>query len=670
VRTIRSLAWHCSLAAGALALSAALPGAAHAQRVSQNAVTEADDAFGSTVGIETTGIYTEQNTRGFNPRKAGNVRIEGIYFDQAGALSNRLKQSTTIRVGFAAEDFPFPAPTGVVDNRLYPMPTAPGASLGLHSTAYGGYTGEFDLRLPVVKDHVGLNIGADYSDHRPSDGTRALTADFAARAIVRYAHTEFAPFIMLRWFPKYVNQTLVVVNGDTLPEHPATRRYLGQRWADGKFDAMIAGATLKSRLSDHFVFRSGLFRAGGARISNFTEVYSLLPGEPPPDRPCGVAGMAGRTGDSCHFLIADPYQTVWSTSGEAQAVYLADSGKWHHRVYLGYRFRDRETESGGSDFFNFGLARYGVPDPLPEPDFDFTDVNLNRVKQSAIMLGYIGRIDGRATVNLGIQKSRYRALSRNGVTGDLTRSRANPWLYNATLDVELLDNLSIYVGAQRGLEDSGNAPDTAANRLAQLPTTKTTQYEGGIHWRFRGGQLFVNVFELSKPYFTFDAGGVFKPIADVTHRGVEASLSGQFGKRLHVVAGAVVMRPRVSGEARELGLVGKLPTGTPAVYARLDANYRTDILGGLTPIATLEYASKQAVSAGPIETLGGRQLMTPSYFILDLGLRHRFDIGSVPASFRLLVNNVFDKKRWDIVAANTLQVDARRRLTLTLTADF
>jgi len=132
----------------------------------------------------------------------------------------------------------------------------------------------------------------------------------------------------------------------------------------------------------------------------------------------------------------------------------------------------------------------------------------------------------------------------------------------------------------------------------------------------------------------------------------------------------VIMRPRVSGAERDADRVGKLPAGTPSVCVRVDANYRTDLLGGLTPIATLEYTGKQAVSVRPFDSLGGRQLMTPGYLTLDLGLRHRFEIGAVPTSFRLMVSDIFNKKRWDILAANTLQVQSRRRLTITVTADF
>jgi hypothetical protein len=42
----------------------------------------------------------------------------------------------------------------------------------------------------------------------------------------------------------------------------------------------------------------------------------------------------------------------------------------------------------------------------------------------------------------------------------------------------------------------------------------------------------------------------------------------------------------------------------------------------------------------------------------------------VPASFRAVVQNVFDAKTWKVVAANTLYPDERRRFSLSLAADF
>ncbi len=52
---------------------------AAAQRTAENAVTSADDAFGTSVGNETIGLYGIGEVRGFSPGAAGNIRIDGLY---------------------------------------------------------------------------------------------------------------------------------------------------------------------------------------------------------------------------------------------------------------------------------------------------------------------------------------------------------------------------------------------------------------------------------------------------------------------------------------------------------------------------------------------------------------------------------------------------------------
>jgi iron complex outermembrane receptor protein len=628
--------------------------AALAQRASENAVTNADDAFGTSVGLETTGIYTETDTRGFSPLKAGNARIDGIYYDPIGSLPGRIRASTSIRVGFSAGSYPFHAPTGIADFKLRPFPETLGASLSYTRVQFGGLIGELDLRIPVVKDHIGLTGGASYGNQPRTDGTDNLFRSFILRPIFRYKGIEFSPFVSNALYWHNVNHPLVVVTDTYLPKFPENRRYLGQKWARGSYDNNHYGATLKASVTDRLSTRAGLFHAVGDRHENYTEIFSLV-------APSGLAN---------HRLISDPFQELRSTSGEAQVAWRLGGDRFQHRLIAGYRFRDRVTESGGSAVHNLGQVIYGDLDREPEPEDVFSDVNIGHLRQASWLLGYIANFDKVATLNLGLQKARYRATSRDGRTGLLSRSRDNTWLYNATLGVAVTPAVSLYVGTERGLEDSGAAPENAANRNAQLPATRSTQYEGGVRWKFPGGQLAVNAFQITKPYFTFDEDNAFTQLGDVRHRGVEASLSGQFGKRLYILAGAVAMQPRVTGPARDLGLVGERPAGTPSVYARIDANYRTDIFGGLTPTAAITYTGKRAVGSRPLAALGGHQLMLPAATLVDLGVRQLVHLGRIPASFRLVVNNVLDKKTWKIVAANTLYVDERRRLTFAVTADF
>src|SRR4051794_30348497 len=73
--------------------------AAFAQsRTDDNAITQAEDAFGFSVGQESIGIYNATQARGFSPTQAGNVRIDGLYFDPAFPLQGLLINSIGIRV--------------------------------------------------------------------------------------------------------------------------------------------------------------------------------------------------------------------------------------------------------------------------------------------------------------------------------------------------------------------------------------------------------------------------------------------------------------------------------------------------------------------------------------------------------------------------------------------
>src|ERR1044072_8420527 len=116
----------CEIMAAALGL---VPTTALAQsRSDENAVTQAEDAFGFSVGRESLGIYNSGNARGFSPAAAGNLRIEGLYFDQVFGLSGTLVDSTSIKVGLSAQGYPFAAPSAIVDVSLRKPAEKGGAS--------------------------------------------------------------------------------------------------------------------------------------------------------------------------------------------------------------------------------------------------------------------------------------------------------------------------------------------------------------------------------------------------------------------------------------------------------------------------------------------------------------------------------------------------------------
>jgi iron complex outermembrane receptor protein len=143
-----------------------LPAPADAQRTAENAVTEAEDAFGTTVGSEVIGLYTSTSARGFSPTQAGNLRIDGLYFDQAAALNARLLRGSSIHVGISAQGYPFPAPTGVVDFDLrVPGDKAAASAVATHGAlfSYNRYSLELDAQVPLVPGVLSLGGGATFN---------------------------------------------------------------------------------------------------------------------------------------------------------------------------------------------------------------------------------------------------------------------------------------------------------------------------------------------------------------------------------------------------------------------------------------------------------------------------------------------------------------------------
>lgn len=620
----------------------------------ENALAESEDAFGTSVGLESTGIYTESGTRGFSPLDAGNVRIDGIYFDQVSFLTNKLRQTTAIRVGFGAVDTPFVAPTGVVDHRLRSFPKAAGESLTYTRHYYGGQFYEGEMRLPVMKGRVGLMAGFGVSEMRQADGADNKSWGVTLRSMIRVGSFEFAPFYGGGRFTSVDAKPMAVVTRGYLPKVPPRREYLGQDWVHGTKEHGNIGATLKGAITDRLSFRGGLFRSLGGKNSNFTEVFRIED-----------ASLL-----SSHYVIADPSLHIHSTSGEGLFVWRFGGSGNIHRIFAGFRGRERLTQTGGSDYFDLGKVIHGQIQRIDKPEFEFTEPNTGVVRQSAWLLGYTGVIEGLGHINMGVQKARYRATLTHGVTHLVDRSSAAPWLYNAALMVNITPSVSAYAATQRGLEDSGTAPDNAINRAEQLPAAQSTQYEGGVRWNFGKGQLVLAGFQITKPYFSYDASRAFVRLGDQRHRGVEASLATHFTKRFDMLLGAYHMNPTVSGPGRDAGLVGDRPTGVAKSYAKLDSNYRTDLPGELTLTGTVEYMSSRPATSAPIAHLGGKQLMIPSFVTFDVGTRQVFNLKHTVLALRVLVKNVTDKKAWHTPAPDVLLPMHRRSFMAILSADF
>ena len=216
----------------------------------------------------------------------------------------------------------------------------------------------------------------------------------------------------------------------------------------------------------------------------------------------------------------------------------------------------------------------------------------------------------------------------------------------------------------RGLEESGTAPNNAANRNEVLPAVMATQYELGMRYRIGAGVTFIgSLFEISKPTPGIDTLNVYGLIGQARHRGIELSLTGKPAPGFNIVGGLALLEPARLGDLVDRGLIRNRAAGVPAVTGLVNLTYQLPFLDGLSIDSQVNYTSKRLLNPRT-------GLHTPAYGTLDIGARYAFKLGSSAATLRARVGNVFDVDEWTAMRSETMNRVQRRAFRLSLTTNF
>jgi iron complex outermembrane receptor protein len=638
---VRRIAIGAAMLAGGWHLPAA------AQRTAENTVREAEDGFGKSVGSESIGIYASGEVRGFSATEAGNNRIEGVYWDRAAVLSSVITRGSTTRVGLSSFGYPLPAPTGIIDYDLRRTGTDTVVSVQVNSGDYLGTDLAVDAAIPLG-DRAGINLDFGLYDDEYVSGAGAWFVSYGGIARVRPVDgVELTGFYGGYTFGDEEQAPTIFTADGRVPQRIARRRFFGQDWADWAGGSYNYGGLAKVTAGDWQV-AAGAFRSRFARDEYHTAFY----------RGVDAAGV-GRS-----FVLAGDDQTTGSRSGELRVSRVIADGPRRHRILASLRARAVAARYGGLATVDLGDAAIGVPDPRARPDFAISARTRDDVRQTSYAIGYEMRWAERLELNLGLTRTDYRkSVAVPGATAAVERDQ--PWLWNAAVAVLPTERLTLYAATTRGLEESGIAPGNAANPGAALPALRTRQYEAGVRYALPGGwRGTAAVFDIAKPYFDLDRrDGAFRQLGTVTHRGAEASLSGRPVAGLSVVAGAVWLRPRVSGQAVDDGRIGARPIGRTPLFVDASADYQIPGLAGVSIDAHATYEARRTANAANTAAL-------PARAIIDLGGRYRTRIGRVPTLLRLQVRNLADTFGWRVSGGGGYTLLPGRRVTLSVTADF
>ena len=625
-----------------------VPTPALAQRADENAATAAEDAFGSSVGSESVGVYASGQVRGFSAEDAGNGRLEGLYFDEIGGITDLILTGSDIQVGLTAFGKPFPAPTGIVDQQLRRVTTdRPIVTVKLTSGQYLGADVSIEAAVPLT-GNLGLNAGLGYFDEQYADGASAWFVSHGA--VLRWqaaAATEVTGLYSRYDYGDEEQGPVIYTAGPFLPEPIERRRFFGQDWGQSKGHSLNYGAMAKSRQGE-WLLEAGLFRSSFAQDESANAWFDDV----------------DRQGVGERFVISGQDQMTSATSGEGRISRDLVEGDRRHRLIASYRGRNVVARFSGFHLAALGPGVIGQSDLEPEPVRTFGTLTRDEVRQRDLSVGYEVRWLDVGEFNAGITRGDYRkTVSEPGLPEVFRRDR--DWLWNAALAVHLSSGLTAYGATTRGLEESGIAPENAANANEVLPALRTSQYEAGIRAALPLGLRAVAAwFNLEKPYFETDAAdNVYRILGAVRHRGVELSLAGEPLPGLNVVGGAVLLDARVTGDAVEDGRAGQRPIGRTKTL--VDASIDWQPLGQDRFSFDIRMLYEGAREADVLN-----RFITPQRATFDLGARYRFTIGSSLAVLRLRMLNATNVFGWQVFGGGGFKANAPRRVVATITADF
>ena len=622
---------------------------ARAQRANENAVTEAQDAFGTTAGYQAIGLYSITDARGFNPQQAGNLRIEGLFFDMPGMYLNPcLVSTTTMHVGIAAQSDSFPAPTGIVDATLAKPAAEPGVSAVLGGGSYRQSDVLIEGRDRIAEHVSAFACGAFDGNFEPDQALHATNASFAT--VWRWqpaAHTEIRPFWSHMAGGSHQVLPQVYTDGFLPPplfvsRHLASQEFTSQGWQTTEF-----GVILRQTFDAPWALSAGLFHASEHDRQTFDEEYLSIQ----PD------------GSADHVLDVVPALDAASTSGEVRLARMFGAGTHQRTVQLMVRGRRADRDFGGDALFDYGPVTLGSPPPSEPAVYRTSPVSVDETRQLDVGAQLEERWAGVGSIGLGLLRGDYRRTLLEPGQATSNTQAATPWLPSVRVRLEASSTVTVYASYLQGLEDSALAPSTALNHGELPPATRSRQTDGGVRYAPTATTAVIfGAFEIKKSYFNLDTSNVYTQLGTVRHRGLESSVT-YADRGITLVAGGVLLKPHVERVLAEPGATGSVPIGPVPLV--LDVN-----LDWAPPNWHPWAASVQWKRLSSRVATGDDRYWLPPLATLAAGVRYESKLRSHPVTVRLDGFNLTNARGLHLSELGLVMPELDRRFLINCALDY
>lgn len=592
---------------------------------------QAADAFGEQMGVDRVGLYNEAQVRGFDLQQSAAYRIDDHYFVRATGLSESIMGGLSVRVGASAAGLSLPSPSGVVVYRLREPGTKSGVRVNAGFRDFATVHTEAETTL-VSSDGKLAMAGTVIAEPFNNSSTGQGGEVYDAGAVVSWrpdsrSHLRVFAAHQTRDFDGYF---IVVPSSDREPPPLPRTTNFAPGWSRGSYRDSNAGLLYDGDFGDWLVAASLTWSAFDGKR---TDVAVL---------------STDGDGDALLSTYYCPPQTSSATAAEVRLTRRVVTGAFRHDLGVSLRARQSDTDlvqATGFDGGAFNIRARPADGPAPALPSS-TPEGRDRVEQTMVSLTYNLAWADRLDLRLGAHQSRYDKTTRQpGAVAPQQRSQDN-WLYNASVVARVSPRLRLFTSYVTGLEESGVAPASATNRGEVLSPVEAKQWEAGASYAVRPGiTLIAAWFDITKPVAGLRVDGRYDLVGDVRHSGYELSLSGKVTPATNVVLGAVLLRPRLSGELVASGQSLNVPPGVS--YANTTVNVEHQFRNGWSVDGQLLYEGRRRMTQTS-------KTEVPGVTFLTLGARYEFSLADRPVTGRFQVVNALDQKGYYATPSSAL----------------
>ena len=325
-----------------------------------------------------------------------------------------------------------------------------------------------------------------------------------------------------------------------------------------------------------------------------------------------------------------------------------DTGSIGHDIALsttGYVWSLYSAKGTGSSY-SWGTTNMYNPSSMEEQGDGKIRTSGDRYKssvntQQSITLGDTVTFTPKWSAMFYLSQSWIQAQNYNKSGSKTSQVDENGLSPNAAIMYKITPNVMSYISYAESLEQGGTAPtDSGVKNAGQtLDPYRSKQYEMGLKADVSGMNLGAALFRLERPFAYVDpTENVYKEQGNQVNNGLELTASGNVWQGLNIYSGVTFLNPKLKDTVSS-ATSDKQVVGVPKVQANLLAEYSLPSMPEWVYSANVHYTGKRAAN-------DTNTAWASSYTTWDLGTRYTTKISNVPTTFRVVVNNVFDKHYW------------------------